>query len=120
MIYILEILIISINVTMAYHHSNLIEDGKKIYHGWWGFLYFIFLLLTAWIGKSYILFLLGFPIRKVFFDLSLNLFRGLPLFYVSTKTTSLIDRLHNYIFGKKSEYYMFFYAVIVIVLNVFL
>lgn len=120
MIYIIEILIIAINVTMAWHHSNLIADEKKIYHGWWGLAYFVFVCFAAWLGKSWVLLALSFPLRKVVFDLSLNLFRGLPLFYVSTKTTSLIDQLHNYIFGKKSEYYMFFYVVIIVILNAFL
>lgn len=120
MIYILEILLIVFNITMAWHHSQLIADGKRIYHGWWGLAYVAFAVLVAFVGKSWMLMILSLPLRKVVFDLSLNLFRGLPLFYVSTKTTSLIDKAHNYIFGKNSEVYMAFYLIIIIVLNFFL
>lgn len=120
MLYILEILIFSINVIMAWHHANLVEDGKKIYHGLWGSLYIAFVCFVAFVGKSWVLLALSLPIRKVVFDLSLNLFRGLPLFYVSSKTTSLIDKFHNYIFGKDSESYMVFYSLIIILLNFFL
>ena len=117
MMYILEILLIAFNLVMAWHHSQLIADGKKIYHGLWGSYYIAFAVLVAFVGKSWVLMILSLPLRKVVFDLSLNLFRGLPLFYVSTKTTSLIDKAHNYIFGKNSEVYMAFYFIIIIALN---
>ena len=120
MIYILEILLLVVNVTMAWHHSQLIGDGKKIYHGVWGSAYILFAGLVAFIGKSWVLLALSLPLRKVVFDLSLNYFRELPLFYVSTKTTSLLDKIHNYIFGKNSEAYMAFYLLLVIALNFFL
>lgn len=120
MIYILEILLIVFNITMAWHHYQLIADGKRIYHGLWGSYYIAFAVLVAFVGKSWVLMILSLPLRKVVFDLSLNLFRGLPLFYVSTKTTSLIDKAHNYIFGKNSEVYMAFYFIIIIALNFFL
>lgn len=115
--YVLEILLIAFNLVMAWHHSQLIADGKKIYHGLWGSYYIAFAVLVAFVGKSWLLLILSLPIRKVVFDLSLNLFRGLPLFYVSTKTTSLIDKAHNYLFGKNSEVYMAFYFIIIIALN---
>jgi len=117
MMYVLEILLIAFNVTMAWHHAQLIADGKRIYHGWWGLAYVAFAILVSFIGKSWVLMILSLPLRKVVFDLSLNLFRGLPLFYVSTKTTSLIDKAHNYLFGKNSEAYMTFYFIIIIALN---
>jgi hypothetical protein len=118
MIYLFEILLFAANLTMAAYHAKLIKAEKKIYHGLWGAAY---LAVAGWLSlwlHSWALFVLSIFIRKVFFDLSLNVFRGLPLFYVSTETSSLIDKLHYKLFGKKSEIYMGIYLLVIVILNV--
>ncbi len=107
-----EILLIIINVGMAGHHAYLISEGKKIQHGWWGLLYFAAAAAFAYLSHSWELLVCSLFVRKVFFDLSLNLFRGKPLFYVSSSTTSIIDKFHNKIFGNKSEIYMALYLAV--------
>lgn len=119
MILIAEILLLLVNIAMAYYHSELIKDDKPIKHGWWGLSYFAVAALMS-LASTWWLLLCAALIRKVFFDLSLNLFRGKPLFYVSSTSTSIIDRVHYRIFGNKSEIYMSIYFVLLILVNIFL
>jgi len=113
---------IAINVIMAGIHANMIKEGKKIKHGLWGGGYLIGLVALCfaydWGGFNWWLLLDGLLIRKVFFDIPLNLFRGLPFFYVSSTTTSIIDRFHNSVFGKHSEIYMTIYFLASIYITV--
>lgn len=120
MIYVAEILVLLLNVAMAWHHASLIKEGRPIKHGWWGLLYFVVVSPIFFYYKSVLIFICVCLIRKIFFDISLNLFRELPTFYVSRTTTSLIDKLHNKLFGYTSEVYMFVYLFILIILNLFL
>lgn len=120
MIAIAEILIVSINIAMASYHAYLFKKGETVKHGWWGLAYLAFAVALSMLHHSWLLFICSLLIRKVVFDLSLNLFLGRQLFYVSTETTSVIDKLHYSIFGKKSEVYMSIYFAAIIVLNLFM
>ena len=119
MIYLFEILLVIINVFMAWYHATLIEAHRPILHGVWGGAY-LFILGMLSIKFGWLFTFCGLLNRKVFFDLSLNLFRGLPIFYVSSSTTSILDKLHNKIFGTDSRIYMTIYLVILIALQFFL
>jgi len=105
------------NVIMAGHHANLIKAGKKILHGVWGGLYLVAVILLAVFYKSWELAACLLFLRKWSFDLALNLFRGKPLFYVSAKPASIIDKVHNAIFGQNSVPYMIFYMAATIILT---
>lgn len=116
--YIAEIILIGANILMALHHSDLIEQDRPIKHGLWGGLYLLFVLvagfcLTWWMVP------VGLVLRKLVFDISLNLFRGLSPFYVSKSTGSLIDKLHYKVFGDRSEIYQTIYLVKLVFLNIF-
>lgn len=102
---------------MAGHHANLIKDGKKILHGLWGGLYLAAVIALSVFYKSWELAMCLLVLRKWSFDLSLNLFRNLPLFYVSAKPASIIDKVHNAIFGRNSVPYMIFYMAATIILT---
>ena len=116
MIYISEAFLIIANIIMAYHHSELINEGRKIKHGWWGLAYLGFAGLLSLLHHSWLLFIVSLPIRKVFFDLSLNYFRALSLWYQSTQTTSIIDKLHS---GINPKVYLSVYTASIIVINFF-
>lgn len=118
MMWLSEILLVAINIGMAAYHARLIKDEKKINHSLWGGAYLVVAGVLSLIIHSWVLFVLSLFIRKVVFDLSLNIFRRLPLFYVSLKPASLIDRFHNWAFGKRSEIYMGIYLLCIVVLNV--
>jgi len=121
MIYASQILLIGINLLMALRHSHIIEVQKKVpKHGWWSLWYAIAAGLLCWYFHSWLLALDAVLIRKVAFDLSLNTFRGKPLFYVSSSTKSLIDKFHNKLFGKRSEVYMAIYFAGIVVINFYL
>lgn len=109
-----EILLIIANIGMAAYHAYLIREGKRIKHGAWGALYMGIAGACAYFTRSWEVMVCALFVRKVFFDLSLNLFRDLPLFYVSKSTTSLIDRFHNKIFGRDSRIYMAIYLAVCI------
>lgn len=120
MIYIAEIGLIAFNIWMAHYHAGLIKKGVTPKHGLWGLSYAVLLAAACILTKSWLLAIAGVLIRKVVFDISLNLFRGLPMFYVSNSTTSIIDKVHNKIFGKRSEVYLTLYAIGIIAINFFL
>lgn len=117
MVFTMVIIAIAINISMARYHAYLILKEKRIIHGLWGALYLlaIYLLWNNWLFILNSLF-----IRKVFFDIYLNYFRGLPLFYVSTKTTSILDKLHNKLFGKDSQTYLTIYFALFLLLTCYL
>ena len=118
MIYILQIVLAGINISMAAYHAKLIKSEKKINHGLWAAGYLaVAVWLSLWV-HSWWLMILSLFIRKVVFDLSLNLFLKRQLFFVSTETTSLIDKWHYKLFGKRSEIYMSIYCIVIIVINI--
>lgn len=108
---------IVINVVMADYHAYLIIKGKRIFHGLWSMVYFG-LVCLIWTNPIYLINCLF--IRKFFFDTALNYFRGFNFFHVSTKTTSLIDKLHFKLFGTKSEVYQTTYFIIFVLLSCYL
>ena len=113
-------LFVLMNVIMALVHNDMIDDGRKIEHGWWGFGYVVFCCGICGLYGSWLLLLDSVLIRKVVFDLSLNLFRGKPLFYVSSSPASIIDKIHNKIFGLNSIPYMVVYFAAMVVISVVL
>ena len=119
MTYFGELLLLIANILMAWHHAELIEEGRPIRHGWWGAAYLALAICFAWLNQSWALFVASLFLRKIVFDLSLNIFRDLPIFYVSSSTTSIIDKLHYRFFGKRSEVYMSFYLLLLIFINIF-
>tara|TARA_R110000868_G_scaffold29391_2_gene109256 strand:+ start:950 stop:1330 length:381 start_codon:yes stop_codon:yes gene_type:complete len=120
MILIGEVLLVLVNIAMAWWHSELIKDSKPIKHGLWGAGYLLLAGAFAVFNHSWILFIASLFIRKVFFDLMLNSFRGLPLFYVSKSPKSIIDKLHLKLFSSNSELYMTIYFLVIIVINIYL
>jgi len=119
---------------MAWYHAKLFKAGKTVQHGAWAALYLIVATLLSWSTHNWWVFVLSLFIRKVFFDLSLNVFRfgwG-KLFYVTPEVKNVtglwdairkgktIDWIHYKIFGFRSEIYMGIYMLVIIVLNVLL
>ena len=118
MIYYFQIGLLAVNIAMAAYHAKLIKQERKVQHGLWGGGYFLFAGILCLLAHSWWLGFLALLIRKVVFDLSLNLFRGLPLFYVSSKTTSVFDKFFYKVFGKKSEIYIGVFMLVIVVLNI--
>ena len=134
MIFAAEIALIGINILMAWWHSKLITTGKPIKHGIWGFGYLIFSGLLSFALGSWVLFISSLFIRKVVFDLSLNVFRfgwG-ELFYITPEVKNVtglwdairkgktIDWIHYKMWGNYCEVYYIVYFLITIILTIWL
>jgi hypothetical protein len=111
---------IGINILHAYHDCKKIQDHKKIYHGLNG-LFYIILLIPVYFHLKNWFFLVGLlSLRRVVFDTALNLFRGLSFDYISSTTTSIIDRL-SYSFQKRYGYVIYYgLFILVLLLSMFI
>lgn len=88
-----------LNIWMAFHHARLIGQNRPIRHGLWaaGYLAAVVLfcvLFTWWYAPMLVL------NRAIIFSPVLNLRRGLPINYISSTTTSVIDKLEFRLFGR--------------------
>lgn len=91
--------------------SILISRGKKILHGINGLIY-ILAVVPAYIITDDLYLVAGlFVIRRLVFDVSLNLFRGLPYNYTSKTTTSITDRL---LYGLQNKLGIVYYLILVV------
>lgn len=110
-IYISQAFLIAFNIWMARYHSRLLKRDKKIKHGLWGLSYVVLsVAITCFLGDLWLL-IACFLLRKFLFDISLNLYNGRGIFFVSKETTSIIDRVHYWAFNIHSEIYQFIYFV---------
>lgn len=93
-----ELLYGLITVVFALLNKEWIEDGLKIKHGLNGLIHLV-VASVGWVFWGFLCFWIILLNTRVIFDLSLNLFRGLPLGYVSPKPASIIDKLEKKVFG---------------------
>lgn len=112
------------NILMAYYHSRVIKNHKKVKHWLWGGLYFVVSVALALHFKSWVFLGCSLIQRIPIFNSALNLFRGKPLFYVSTAPEgkslwycldhdiSIIDWIHYKVFGKHAELYSIIYLLL--------
>lgn len=107
------ILFTGVNIAHAYHDAERIKAQKKIYHGL-NSLFYILLLAPIYIYSKDWFFVIGLlSLRRVVFDTALNLFRGLRFDYISSTTTSIIDKL-SYKFQAKFGYIPYYGIFILI------
>jgi len=105
--------IILLNGILALIDSNKIKKGEHIYHGINGLVYGTVIGIVYLISRDILMCLGLLLIRIPVFNTSLNYFRGLSLTYLSDTTTSIIDRLTNFI-PKKIGYWEYFTILMVI------
>lgn len=109
-----------INIALAKYDAWKIKHNKWIYHGINAVVYLILLIYPYIVTKDWFFMIGLLSLRRIVFDTALNLFRGLRFDYISSTTTSIIDRL-SYNFQAKYGYIpyygMFF---ILIMLSIFL
>jgi hypothetical protein len=104
-----QLIFVAFNIWMAWYHSRLIKDHRPIRHGYWAALYlFAVLVWSVIFGWLYAPLLI--LQRGVVFSPALNLFRRLPINYISSSTTSVIDRIEMWLFKtnwyKREVYYL--------------
>lgn len=113
----IQLLFTALNIIIAWWHARLIKQQRPIKHGWWGLAYIIAAGVASFIAKDWILLVLLLLNRKLVFDISLNLFRGLPPFHVSLTTTSIVDNWQRKIFGRNGFIVAVICAVLILGLN---
>ena len=98
-------------------NNEWIQEGKKIKHGINGLIH----LIAAAIGWAF----WGWPVSviilcntRVLFDTCLNLFRGLPVDYVSPKPAAIMDKIEKKIFGNNGILPKIIYLVISAIMHV--
>ena len=105
-----------INIILAKIDANKIKNGVHIKHGINALVYLILLIPSLFISYTLPISLLA--LRRIVFDTSLNLFRGLKYDYISLTTTSIIDRV-SYKFQEKYGYFIY-YGIFLIIVILFL
>ena len=114
--FILIIVFIGVNILLAFYDSYRIKNNLRIRHGINAIIYCIIIaLFFNWLSVTKVLGLL--LIRIPIFNTFLNIFRGLPYDYLSSSTTSIIDRIMNN-FIKKIGYLR--YNMLLIVMSILL
>lgn len=86
-------------IILAYINYRVIISERRVYHALNGLAHLAFWVIVFFTMESLIL-TLAFPfIARLFFDVALNLFRGLPLDYVPRNPKSIADKVEKAVFG---------------------
>lgn len=83
------------NVANAHFDADRIKAGKRIYHGINGAAYIALLCLTYYLFKDPYMISALLVERALVFNISLNLYRGLPVDYKPLKPKSIVDKVVN-------------------------
>lgn len=92
-----ELSYIVFSVMFAWLNAYWIKKGRKIKHGWNGLLHIVAAAIAAYLYWLPCFFIILCNTR-VFFDVSLNLFRGLGIDYVSPAPKSIADKFEKWLF----------------------
>jgi hypothetical protein len=112
---ILVLVFTGIYTLLAAFDAGRIKSNKKIYHGING-LVTLLVTLPVYLIVNQWFFIIGLlALRRIVFDTALNIFRGLSFDYISSNTTSIIDRL-SYRFQAKYGYVAYYGIFLLIVL----
>jgi len=123
----IAILYIPFCIFFAWLNAKWIAEGKTIRHGLNGLLHLSVAVLIGWLIKwQYGLCILF--ITRLFFDVALNLFRKLPVDYISPEVKSytglmmdfrkgkVIDYVEYKLFGNNGYLPKIIYAMIIVIL----
>jgi hypothetical protein len=109
-----------INIALAKYDSWRIANHKRVYHGVNALVYLLLLIYPYILTKDWFFMIALLSLRRIVFDTALNLFRGLRFDYISSTTTSVIDRL-SYDFQAKYGYFVYYgMFFILIILSIFI
>lgn len=108
---VVQLIFIGVNIAMAAYHAYLIGHNAKIYHGLWSAFYLISVAIAFWLTGEWLLIPILLILRKVVFDISLNLFRAKWWDYVSPFTSSILDGINNRLFSSAKVMYGVYVAI---------
>lgn len=117
-----ELTYIMFCVALAWLNYKLIKGGIPIHH-FWNALLHLSLWITLYLISNELLLAIIFPfLGRLFFDTSLNVMRDgwRNIGYVPRYPKSIIDKLEKKAFGKNGIAPKITYAIIIVILNMFL
>lgn len=110
------------NILNAFFDAHRIKKNKRIYHALNGLMYVIVIGATIWFfgidkWKIIVFCISAFFNRQLFFDIPLNLLRGLKWDYFSTEKPpkAIMDRIEIRIFGYNGKLPVLVYSALWIV-----
>lgn len=103
-------------IAFAWLNAYLIKKNRRIYHGLNGMVH-ISASACGVIFFNWQTGLLILLIARLFFDASLNLWRGLPVDYIPLDPKSKVDKLEKWVFGSDGYTPKIIYTILIIVLN---
>lgn len=113
-----QFIYILFTVWMAAHHAKLIEQHKRIYHGWWGVLAVavagLFWFINPWLVPVQVAW------RALLFSPLLNLARQLPASYFPSTPKSIIDKIEIRLFKNNFKTRTVVYLTLLIIFEVIL
>ena len=109
--YLILVAYIPFIIWLAWDNSKRIKQGKIIHHWLNGLLHilaaFTALYFEGWeIAASVLLSV------RIVFNTALNLFRGLPIDYVSQKPKSVVDKVEKKLFGNNGWLPLIIYSIL--------
>ena len=113
MIYLL--LYAALCIVFAKINAIWIKDGKRIYHGVNGAIHLIAAGVGFWI-EGWQVGIATLFVARLFFDVALNLFRGLAIDYVPAAPKSIIDKIEKKLFNRDGLTPKIIYLTIIVIL----
>ena len=101
-------------IVLAYFNGRFIAKGRVIHHVVNGVLHLLF-FVGGFFVMGWQVAALPF-IGRVVFDTSLNLFRGLPISYVTIQPASIIDQIEQAVFKRNWWLPKLIYVAIAIII----
>ena len=104
-----------LNIMLAHRDAVKIYNNQRIKHGLNALFYVLMLVPVFAVLQDWLIIIGLLAVRRIVFDTALNLFRGLRCDYVSSTTTSILDKM-SYKFQSKYGYIPYYLIFLIIVL----
>jgi hypothetical protein len=115
-----ELIYLFICTALAYINYRVIIADKRVYHALNGLVHIACWVAVYLITKNFVLVAILPFIARLFFDVMLNLMRGLPINYVPKNPKSIADKVEKKVFGMDGLTPKAIYFIIIVVLNFFI
>jgi hypothetical protein len=114
-----ELIYLFVCIALAYVNYRIIIADKRVYHALNGLVHIACWITVYLITRNWVLVAILPFIARLFFDVMLNLMRGLPINYVPKNPKSIADKVEKQVFGQDGLTPKAIYLAIIIILNFF-
>ena len=119
MTFVVQIVYAALCVYFAKYNAVEIKSDRRIYHGINGAIHLAVVSYTYFKMGGFQAFSM-LLVARLFFDIPLNLFRGIPLDYVPDNPKSIVDRIEKFVFGEDGVTPKLIYLDLLLIINFFL